>query len=170
MEARSSAAMARRRFLRFEAARCCCATGGVEGSGLAGAPYNAEVEWTFPAGVRRGFVWGDGDTTHTAGHFQPPIWPPFGSKKFSNPVRCQWKKNGFDLPRGIQPANGALHAASALKVRGESAMTSSRRAFFQTAIALPASWDRFRPLQSRPAEPESYWQMVEAASFRSMRS
>ena len=38
-------------------------------------------------------------------------------------------------------------------------MTSSRRAFFRTAAALPASWTAFAAaLQA--AEPESYWQMV----------
>ena len=38
-------------------------------------------------------------------------------------------------------------------------MTSSRRAFFQTAVALPASWTAFAAA-IKAAEPESYWQMV----------
>ena len=38
-------------------------------------------------------------------------------------------------------------------------MTSSRRAFFRTAVALPASWTAFAAAL-RAATPESYWQMV----------
>src|SRR5947209_9738324 len=38
-------------------------------------------------------------------------------------------------------------------------MTSSRRAFFQTAVALPASWTAFAA-GIKAAEPESYWQRV----------
>ena len=38
-------------------------------------------------------------------------------------------------------------------------MTSSRRAFSQTAVALPASWTAFAAA-IKAAEPESYWQMV----------
>src|SRR5215471_13053014 len=38
-------------------------------------------------------------------------------------------------------------------------MTSTRRAFFQTAVALPASWNAFAGAL-HAAGPESYWQMV----------